>query len=173
MFKTGRLLQPRPVCAELLDVCVQARGDGAHLVLREPGDAHLLGRPLHLAGAGTRGVHLGHGGHEGAVDAPVAPKYALREEAAGAQLGDARRQRADAGGETALPVAVRPFAPPPHSWSASASITAFATRLASLRSSSCMSMPPSSKRGMASMSGDGPDKISAAVFVLSQNLLLW
>lgn len=51
--------------AQILDVCVQARGDGAHLVLREPGDAHLLGHPLHLAGARARGVHLGDGGaHE-------------------------------------------------------------------------------------------------------------
>ena len=31
---------------------------------------------------------------------------------------------------------------------------------------------PSSNRGMASMSGVGSDKISAAVLVLSQNLLL-
>lgn len=71
-------------CARILDVCVQARGDCAHLVLREPGDAYLLGCPLHLAGAGARGVHFGHGGHEGAVDAPVAIGHVLREEAAGA-----------------------------------------------------------------------------------------
>ncbi len=50
------------------DVCVQAQGDGAHLVLREPGDAHLLGHHLHLASAGARGVHLGHGGHHGVHD---------------------------------------------------------------------------------------------------------
>lgn len=36
-----------------------------------------------------------------------------------------------------------------------------------------MSMAPPSKRGMASMSGVGSDKIPVAVFVLSQNLLLW
>ena len=42
---------------------VQARGDGAHLVLREPGDAYLLGYPLHLAGARAGGVHLGDGGN--------------------------------------------------------------------------------------------------------------
>lgn len=40
-------------------------------------------------------------------------------------------------------------------------------------SSSCMSMTPSSNRDMASISGVGSDKISAVVFVLSQNLLLW
>ena len=68
----------------ILDVGIQARGDDAHLVLREPGDAHLLGYSLHLAGAGGRGVHFGHGGHEGAVDAPVAIEHVLREEAAGA-----------------------------------------------------------------------------------------
>lgn len=39
--------------------------------------------------------------------------------------------------------------------------------------SSCMTMSPSSKRGMVCMSGVGSNKISAAVFVLSQNLLLW
>lgn len=98
-------------CAQVLDVCVQARGDGAHLVLRESGDAHLLGHPLHLAGAGARGVHLGHGGHEGAVDALVALEHVLGEEAAGAQLGDAQRQRADAGGERPLAVAVSAVPP--------------------------------------------------------------
>lgn len=92
--------------AQVLDVCVQARGDCAHLVLREPGDAHLLGHPLHLAGARARGAHLGDGGDEGAVDAPVVLEHVLREEAAGAQLGDAQRQRADAGGERPLAVAV-------------------------------------------------------------------
>lgn len=51
--------------------------------------------------------------------------------------------------------------------SATAAITAFTTCSASLRSSSCMSMAPSSKRGMASMSGVGSDKIPIAVFVLS------
>ena len=99
--------------AQVLDVCIQARGDGAHLVLREPGDAHLLGHPLHLAGAGARGVHLGDGDNEGAVDALVALEHVLREEAAGAQLGDAQRQRADAGGEAALPVAVAAVRPAP------------------------------------------------------------
>lgn len=70
--------------------------------------------PLHLAGAGARDVHLGHGGHgghEGAVDAPVALDYVLREEAAGARLGDARRQRAYAGGERPLAVAVSAVRP--------------------------------------------------------------
>lgn len=97
--------------AQLLDVGVQARGDGAHLLLGEPGDAHLLGHPLHLAGAGAGGVHLGHGGHEGAVGALVALEHVLREEAAGAELGDAQRQRADAGGEAALAVAVAAVRP--------------------------------------------------------------
>lgn len=85
-------------CAELLDVGVQARRDGAHLVLGEPGDAHLLGHPLHLAGARAGGVHLGDGGNEGAVRALVALDNVVREEAAGAELRDAQRQRADAGG---------------------------------------------------------------------------
>lgn len=84
-------------CAQVLDVCVQARGDGAHLVLREPGDAYLLGHPLHLAGARAGGVHLGDGGNEGAVHAPVALDHVVREEAAGAELRDAQRQRAGAG----------------------------------------------------------------------------
>lgn len=97
--------------ARILDVCVQARGDGAHLVLQEPGDAHLLGHPLRLAGARARGVNLGDGGDEGAVDAPVALELVLREEAAGAQLEDAQRQRADAGGERPLAVAVSAVRP--------------------------------------------------------------
>ena len=45
-------------------------------------------------------LDLGRGDHEGAVDALVALEHVLREEAAGAQLGDAQCQRADAGGET-------------------------------------------------------------------------
>ena len=49
------------------------------------------------------------------------------------------------------------FAPPPHSRSASASITTFKTCAASPRSTTCMSMAPSSKRGMASISGVGSD----------------
>lgn len=93
--------------------CVQARGDRAHLVLGEPGDAHLLGHPPHLAGARARGVHLGDGGDEGAVDALVALEHVLREEAAGAQFGDAQRQRADAGGERPLAVAVSAVRPAP------------------------------------------------------------
>lgn len=65
------------------------------------------------------------------------------------------------------------FAPPSLSWLVSTSITAFATRSTRGLSNSCMSMTPSSKRGMASMSGVGSDKISIEVLVLSQNLLLW
>lgn len=54
-----------------------------------------------------------------------------------------------------------------------ANIAAFTTCLASLGSSSRMSMAPSLKRGMASMSGAGSDKIYIAIFVFSRNLLLW
>ena len=61
----GRRRAAERPCAQVLNVCFQAQGDGAHLVLREPGDAHLLGHHLHLAGAGARGVHLGHDGHHG------------------------------------------------------------------------------------------------------------
>lgn len=42
---------------------------------------------------------------------PVALEHVLREEAAGAQLGDAQRQRADAGGERPLAVAVSAVRP--------------------------------------------------------------
>lgn len=42
-------------------------------------------------------VHLGDGGNEGAVHAPVALDHVVREEAAGAELRDAQRQRAGAG----------------------------------------------------------------------------
>lgn len=97
--------------AELLDVGVKVRRDGAHLVLGEPGHAHLLRDAPHLAGARAGGVHLGDGGHEGAVRALVALDHVVREEAAGAELRDAQRQRADAGGEAALPVAVAAVRP--------------------------------------------------------------
>lgn len=123
--------------------------------------------PLRLAGAGARGVHLGRGGHGGAVDAPVALEHVIREEAAGAQLGGARRQRAGAGGEQPLAVAVSDVRPPPHGWSASASIMAFATCPTRRLSSSRTSMAPSLNRGTASMSGVGSNKIPVAVFVLS------
>lgn len=100
-------------CAELLDVGVQARRDGAHLVLGEPRNARLLGRPLHLAGARAGGMHLGDGGDKGAVHAPVTLDHVVREEAAGAELRDARRQRADSGGERPLAVAVSAVRPAP------------------------------------------------------------
>ena len=65
----GRAVE-RPA-AQLVDVGVERRGDGAHLVLAEPGDAHLLGDALHLLRAGAGGVHLGHGRGEGAVHSLV------------------------------------------------------------------------------------------------------
>ena len=139
---------------------VQVRRDGAHLVLREPGDAHLLGHPLHLAGARAGGVHLGDGGDEGAVHALVALEHVLREEAAGARLR--------------IPVAVATVRP------AAAQLVGLGVHHGvhdllgePAKQLLHISMAPSSKRGMASMSGVGSDKISIAVFVLSRNLLLW
>ena len=69
---------------------------------RSPGPSRAWRRlssryPLHLAGARAGGVHLGDGGNEGAVHAPVALDHVVREEAAGAELRDAQRQRAGAG----------------------------------------------------------------------------
>lgn len=129
---------------------VQARDDGAHPVLGEPGDAHLPRDALHLAGAGVDSVHLDHGGHEGEIDALVAFDHLLREEAAGAQLGDAQRQRADAGGKRPLAVAVAAVGTASAQLVGPASITAFSNCSASLRSRSRMSMTSSSNRGMAS-----------------------
>ena len=57
------------------------------------------------------GVHLGDGGNDGAVHTPVALDHVVREEAAGAQLGDAWRLHADAGGEVVLPVAITAVRP--------------------------------------------------------------
>ena len=107
----GRAVE-RPA-AELLDIHVEGCRDGADLVLRQPRYPHFLGYPLHLPGAGAGGVHLGDGRDERAVDPLVALDHVLREEAAGPELGDAERERAHAGRETALPVsvpAVRPAA---------------------------------------------------------------
>lgn len=56
-------------------------------------------------------LHLGDGGHKGAVHALVALDHGVREEAAGAELRGAKRQRADAGDEAALPVAVAAVSP--------------------------------------------------------------
>ena len=64
-------------------------------------------------GARAGGEHLGAGGDKGAVHAPVALDYVVREEAAGAELRDARRQRADAGSERPLAVAVSAVRPAP------------------------------------------------------------
>lgn len=74
-------------------------------------EPHLLGYPLHLAGARAGGVHLGDGGDEGAVHALVALDHVVREEAAGTELRDAHRQRADVGGERPLAVAVSAVRP--------------------------------------------------------------
>lgn len=63
-------------------------------VLEEPRDSHLLRNALHLACAGAGGARARPPG-----------------EAAGAQLGDAQRQRADAGGERPLAVAVAAVRP--------------------------------------------------------------
>lgn len=104
----------------------------------------------------------------------VALELVLREEATDAQLGMRSVSMPTHAAGLCSQRPLRLFAlPPPHSWSASASITSFATCSAKRLSSSCISMAPSSKRGLASMSGVGSDKISVAVFVLSQNLLLW
>ena len=82
---------------QILDAWSRLEAMALTWFLREPGDAYLLGYPLHLAGARAGGVHLGDGGNEGAVHAPVALDHVVREEAAGAELRDAQRQRAGAG----------------------------------------------------------------------------
>ena len=92
--------------AELVDVCVQARGDCADLVLRDPRGAHLLGDPLDLPRTGAGGVHLGHRGDERAVDPLVALDRVVGEEAAGPELRYAERERAHAGCDAVLAVAV-------------------------------------------------------------------
>lgn len=90
---------------------VEARGDGAHAVPAEPLDAHLLGYPLHLPGAGAGRVHLGHGRHERAVDTLVALEDVLREEAARPEFGDSQVERAHARLERAVAVAVPAVGP--------------------------------------------------------------
>ena len=79
---------------ELLDLGVEAGAYGADPVPRYPLDAHGGGDPLHLPGAGARSARLGHGRHDGPVDAPVALEHVLGEEAAGAKLRRPGRQRA-------------------------------------------------------------------------------
>ncbi len=78
----------------------------ADLVLRQFGNAELLGDPLHLARRRARGVHLGDRRRHCAVDALVALDDVLGEEAAAAQLGYAKRDVADARREVAFAVAV-------------------------------------------------------------------
>ena len=102
----GHLAAGERPAHELVDVGVQARGDGADLVLAEPGDAHPLGDAGDLSGAGAGGVHLGHGRGQRPVDALVALYHVLGEEAARPELGHPERQVADAGLEPALAVAV-------------------------------------------------------------------
>lgn len=87
----SRRVPERPK-TELVDVGVEARIDGAHLVLAEAGDVHLLGDSLRLARACAGGARFGDGG-EGAVDPLVAPDHILGEETAGGQLGDAQAPR--------------------------------------------------------------------------------
>lgn len=90
---------------------VEGRGDRAHAVPAEPLDAHLLGYPLHLPGAGAGGVHLGYRRDERAVDALVALEDVLGEEAARPELGDSQVERAHARLEAAVPVAVPAVGP--------------------------------------------------------------
>lgn len=90
---------------------VEDRGDRAHSVPAEPLDAHILGYPLHLPGAGAGGVHLGHRRDERAVDAPVALEDVLGEEAARPELGDSQVGRARARLERAVAAAVPAVGP--------------------------------------------------------------
>lgn len=151
-------------------------GPGEHLLERiEHPRALVAGDEPHAGEAAfpelgeelARGVHLGHGGHEGSADVLVLLDLVLREEVTDAQLGMRNVSMPTHAAGLCSQRPLRLFAPPPHSWSASASITSFTSYSASRLSSSCISMAPSSKRGMASMSGVGSDKISIAVFVLS------
>lgn len=141
------------------------KSNSARLFFGEHGHTHLLGDEPYLTGARASGVHLGDGGYEGAVHALMALDHVVREEAAGAELRDAQRQRADAGGEITLPVAVSAVRP------AAAQLVGLGVHhgvddlLGEAPVSSCMSMAPSSKRGMTSVSGVGSDKISIAAFV--------
>ena len=75
------------------------------LVLAEPVDSHPPRDLLHLARAGAGRARLRDGRHERPVDPLAAPDHVLGEEAAGPELGDPHRGRADAGGEPALAVA--------------------------------------------------------------------
>ena len=87
-------------------VGAEVPGDGADLVLRQPGHAHPLGDPLDLARARARGARLGRGRRQGPAG-PLAPRDdVLGEEAARAQLGHPERELAHAGLERARPAAV-------------------------------------------------------------------
>ena len=123
---------------------------GAHLILGQALDGHGPGQPLDLARAGAGGVHLGHGGHDGPVDALVALYHVVREEAAGPQLGHPERQRAHARGQLPLPVAVPAVAGGLAELVDLALMTSFTIDSTSERMSSCMFTKPSSNLGMAS-----------------------
>lgn len=91
---------------ELFGLGVRAGEYGADLLPRYPLDAHGGCDPLHLPGAGAGRVHLGHGRHDGPVDALVALEHVLGEETPRAQLRHPERQRAHVRREHALAIAV-------------------------------------------------------------------
>ena len=92
--------------AQVGDRAVEGLADARHLARAHAADAHGLGDAGHLAGAHAVGDHLRDRCDHGAVGARVAGEQVLREVAAGAQLGDAQADLADARDEGALPVAV-------------------------------------------------------------------
>ena len=160
-----------------------AAGPGEHLLERAEhpralvaGDKPHAGEaaPPELGEELARSVHFGHGGHEGSVDVLVelelvrGEKLPMRSlECAAYACPRMRRGFVRSGrcGCSPRPRTVGLVSLGVHH--------VVNDLLGEAPESSCISMAPPSKRDMASMSGVGSDKISVAVFVLSQNLLLW
>lgn len=133
---------------ELLGLGVRAGAYGADLLPRYPLDAHGGCDPLHLPGAGAGRVHLGHGRHDGPVDALVALEYVLGEEAPRAQLRHPERQRAHARREHALAIAVPAVARGPAELVGLGVHDLVDDGSASCLRTSCRLMEPSSNQGI-------------------------
>lgn len=100
----------------------------------------------------------------------MALDHVVREEAAAAQLGDALRQCADAGGEAVLSLAITAVR------SAAAQLVGLGVHygvhdlLGESAKQFLLSMAPSTKRGVANMSDLGSDKIFTEVFFVKRAL---
>jgi len=98
--------------AELVDVFVQLGGHPAHLGLREPVDAQGFDQFVHPARGHAGKVAVSDHGDQGSLGALAALQEPVREVGASAQFRDRELDRAGAGVQSAVTVAIALRGPP-------------------------------------------------------------